>query len=208
MSVDLNVWSNHTLKFSSFAEGLEMFELKTGKRLVREAFETNEAAGETDELPKIQYFTNFETLKHNFKRFNQIKILTNFTYCREIDLYAKTVNFKPRGFYTRYTRWKKLASGNIESHDGEDAKTMSRFRANWELFRYFSIELTKNLGGNRIIYIDDNFQPQEDKFREGRSLECGFGLMREISEPYELELLELCPSEFEEKHAWFFEELD
>ena len=208
MSVDLNVWSNHKLTFSSFAEGLELFELKTGKTLVHENLETNKTINEIGDPEHIRYSADFDTLGHNFKRYNQITILTNFAYCRELVLYGRTVNFKPRGFYTRYTRWKKLVAGNFDDLDGEDAGTMSQFKAYWESFRSFSKNLTRELDGDRIIYIDDNLQPQEDKFREGRSLECGIRLMSEVCEPYELGFLELFPSEFEEKYAWFYEELN
>jgi hypothetical protein len=208
MSVDLNVWSDHKLDFSTFAEGLAAFESKTGKRLADRNFRTDAPLEETPRIAEIGYYADLETLKHNFKRHRRIRIFTNFAFCGEISLYGKTVNFHPRGFYTRFTRWKKLVAGDLPAEDAEPSTIFAQYRANWETFRNFAVELTRNLGGTRLIYLADNLQRPEDEFREGRSLETGTGLMSELCDSYELEFLRLYPEEFEEKYAWFFEELD
>lgn len=207
MSVDLNVWSNHQLRFASFTEALEIFELKTGKKLDQRSFKTAAPPETTRLIQEIRYFTDFEALKKNLKRSGKISIFTNFDYCGELSLYEKTVRFAPRGFYTRYSYWKQLVINKFEDESLGDEKLLSEYRENWQLFRKYCQDLTRKLGGDRIIYIDDNFQPQEDKFYEGESLECGIQLMSEIREPDELDLLEMYPAESAAKYTWYFEEL-
>lgn len=207
MSVDLNVWSNHQLRFTSFTEALEMFELKTGKKLDQRSFKTAAPPETTRIIEEVRYFTDFEALKKNLKRSNKISIFTNFAYCGELSLYGKTVRFVPEGFYTRYSYWKQLVINKLEDERLGDEKLLIEYRKNWRLFREYCQDLTRKLGGDRIIYIDDNFQPQEDKFYEGESLECGIKLMSEICEPDELDLLEWYADESAERYVWYFEEL-
>lgn len=208
MSVDLNVWSNHELRFTSFAEAIEMFELKTGKKLVHWSFGTDGPPETTRIIEEIRYFTDFEALKRNFKRSNNIRIFTNFTFCGELSLHSRTVRFSPRGFYIRFSYWKQIIMNKFERETHGDEKLLGEYRENWKLFRNYCQELTRKLGGSKIIYIDDNFQLQEDQFYQGETLECGIQLMSEIREPFELDLLEWYPDEFEEKYTWFFDQLN
>lgn len=208
MSADLSVWSNHKMIYNSPEEGIEVFQRLTSKKLMQLDYRTDQPLLLTKKIEEIDYYTNFELLGRQYGNRGQISIATNFEFCNVIEIYSKTMKIKPTGFRTRYGIWQELVTGKYESEDKDEMARMRTYRKYWLVFRKFIHLITKELGGDKIIYIDDqNYQLQEDELYEGHSLEQGIISLKEFREPYELELLALFPDKFKAKYTWHYEEL-
>ena len=86
---------------------------------------------------------------------------------------------------------------------------MKIHQQNWQLFRSYAQKLTTQLGGNNILYLDDNsFQLQEDLFFENSDLQSVVDLMAAIKPPVSLETLELFPDEWTVKTTWYYDQLN
>jgi hypothetical protein len=102
MGAELNVWSNHKLRFNSFEEGIEQFEKQTSKKIKQWNFKKDEPLEKTKVIAEIEYFTHFEILNHNFENWNEIRIWTNFEFCDELSLFKQTLKIYPTRFRTKY----------------------------------------------------------------------------------------------------------
>ncbi len=206
MSVDLNVWSSHNLKFNSFEEGITAFEEKTSSKIKPWNPGSGHSIIKTKRIPEIEYFINFETSKRHFDRWKEIRIWTSFEFCNELQLFGKTLKINPAGFRTRYSKWQELVTGVFEDLEIEEIEKINEYRENWLLFRKYSQEISLILGGEKIIYINDHsFQTEEDVFYQGESLESGIELLHNKIEPCHLDLLESLPKVFRASNTWYYE---
>ena len=208
MGVDLNVWSSHKLRFNSFKEGINQFEMQTSKKIKQWNFKKDEPLIKTRNISAVEYFTDFKILNHNFENWNQIRIWTNFEFCDEITLCRQTLQIHPTRFRIRYSKWQELVTDKYETEDKKELAKMKSSRENWISFRKYAKEITKKLNGEKVIYLNDHsYQREEDLFHEGKSLDEGINKLKEIVEPCELELLELFPQEIRVKSTWHYDEL-
>lgn len=208
MSVDLNIWSNHKLKFNSFKEGIEEFELKTSKKIKHWNSKTGKSLTKTRQLEEIDFFINFELLESNFDKRKQMNISTNFEFCETLTLFEQTLKIHPTRFRTRYSKWKELVTGIFEEENEERLALMKAYQENWVLFRTFAQTITRKLGGDRIIYIDDHsYQPEEEYFLKGGSLDFVMKLLNNYIEPCELELFKLFPNDYFARDTWHFDDI-
>ena len=60
MSVELSIWANHNLEFSSYEEGIAQFERKIGKRIKHWNHQKDESLDKITDLAEVQYFVNFD----------------------------------------------------------------------------------------------------------------------------------------------------
>ena len=208
MGADLNVWSNHKLRFNSFEEGIEIFEKQISKNIKQWNFKTDKPLTKTENISDVEYFTHFEILNHNFENCNQIRIWTNFEYCDELTLLRQTIKIHPTKFRTRYSKWQELVADKYETKDEIELAQMKLSRNGWVKFRKYAKEITKILKGEKVIYLNDHsYQKEEDLFYEGKSLNEGIKKLNEIIEPCELELLELFPNDIRAKNTWHYDEI-
>lgn len=208
MGVDLNVWSNHKLKFNSYEEGMNEFERMTSKKIRQWDFKKDKPLKKTRNVLEVEYFTHFEMLSQNFENWNEIKIWTNFEFCDGLTLLKQTFKIHPTGFRIRYSKWQELVTENYESDDEAELEKMKESRKNWVQFREYAHAITKSLEGDKVIYLNDHtFQNEEGLFFQGKSLNEGINILKEIVEPCELELFKLFPNDTRAKAAWYYDEL-
>lgn len=209
MGVELDVWAEHKIDFGMLAaEALDFFEFKTEKKPAHRSRSDKKQIKETSQTEEIQYFADFDTLETNFKRNKKIELTTNFAYCHRIIIYPKTINYWGKGFYTRDTRWMELITKNFEDKLHWNEESAAEYTKNWQSFRNFCREMTLKLGGEKIVYIRDNFN-MIDKFYAGESLQNGIEheVNTGVNQYYELDLVEYFPDDFKNKYVWFFEDL-
>lgn len=208
MGVELDVWAEHKIVFGTINEALDFFEFKTGKKPAHRSRADRKQIKETSQIEEIQYFADFDTLEKNFKNTKRIDLTTNFAYCYRLIIYPKTINYWGRGFYTRDTRWTELITKNFENELHWDKESAAEQTKSWQIFRNFCQKTTLKLGGEKIVYIRDNFR-MIDKFYAGESLQKGIEheLNTGVGEFYELDLVEHFPDDFKNKYVWFFEDL-
>ena len=208
MGVDLNVWSNHKLRFNSGGEGIKKFERYTSKKVKQWNFKTDEPLIKTSNISAVEYFTNFEILSYNYEKWKQIRIWTNFEFCDELTLLKQTIQIHPTRFRTRYSKWQQLVTGNYEVDDQDELQKMKEWRKNWMQFRNYAQEITKILKGDKVIYLNDHsYQNEEDLFNEGKSLEEGIKKLKDVAEPCELKLFELFPNDIRAMSTWHYDEI-
>lgn len=208
MSVELDVWAEHKINFRTLAEALEFIEAKIEKKIAPRNRSDKNRTKETPQIEEILYFADFETLETNFKRNKRIELTTNFAFCHRIIIYPQTINYWAKGFYTRDTRWMELITKDFENELHWDEKLAAECADNWQKFRNYCKDLTLKLGGEKIIYIRDNFR-MHDKFFAGESLQNAieYELEKGVKEYYEFDLVEHFPDDFKNKYVWFYENL-
>ncbi len=208
MSIELDVWAEHKINFGSFAEAIDFIEIKLEKKIIDRNRSDRKEIKEAQNTEEIQYFTDFDRLETDFKKTKRIYLTTNFAYCHRIIIYPQTVNYWGKGFYTRDSRWMELITKNFSNNLHWNEKLAAEFTNNWRQFRKYCQKVTRKLGGEKIVYIRDNFN-MIDKFFAGESLQSGIEheLAAGVRESYELDLVEHFPEDFKNKYVWFYEEV-
>ena len=208
MSVELDVWAEHKINFGSAVEALDFFESRIETKINHRSFAEKNELKETSQINEIQYFTDFERLSSNFKNLKKIELVTNFAFCHRIKIYAETINFWGRGFYTRDSRWMELITRNFADEAHWNPTLAVEFTNNWRQFRNYCKEITRKSDGKKIVYIRDNFT-MIDKFFNGESLQNGIEheLKTGVAEHFDIDLVEHFPDDFKNKYVWFFEDL-
>lgn len=206
MSIEIDVWAEHKINLGSAAEAVDAFESAVETKIIQRNF--SEKLEPTLRINEIQYFTDSERLESNFKNFQRIELMTNFAFCQQIKIYAKTVNFRGSGFYTRDSRRMELITGDFADEAHWNPKLAAEFTNNWRQFRNYCKEITRKLNGEKIVYIRDNSR-MLDKFLAGESLQNAVEheLAVGVSEYYDFALVENFPDDFKNKYVWFFEDL-
>ncbi|MEM9525808.1 MAG: hypothetical protein AAGA31_04315, partial [Bacteroidota bacterium] len=143
MGVDLNIWSNHKLRFNSYEEGIGEFEKITSKKIKQWNFKTDKPLDKTDNISEVEYFTHFEALNHNFENWNKIRIWTNFEFCSELSIFKKTLKIHPTKFRIRYSKWQELVTEKYESDQESEIDRLKLYKNNWIQFRKYAKEITK-----------------------------------------------------------------
>ncbi|MEM6964119.1 MAG: hypothetical protein AAF573_05080 [Bacteroidota bacterium] len=208
MATDVNIWANHQLKISSVAEGMSTFEKATSQKIRHWNFHKDKPPKKTTDPSTVVYFTNFEMLERNFTEYNYILLKTNFKFCEEIMMLGNVLKILPTQFKTRYSKWLAMVAGKLTSPHEAELKRIAEWRKHWLQFRKYTHALVQDLGGNKIIYLDDHsYQQEEDLFYKGESLENVITLLQKTVEGCELELYELFPDDRKAKFTWHFDNL-
>ena len=66
MGVDLNVWSNHQLKFNTLEKGIQEFEKKTAQTIKQWNYIKDEPIPKTRNVSQLEYYTDFNILQQNY----------------------------------------------------------------------------------------------------------------------------------------------
>lgn len=208
MGIVLDVWADHKINFGSLAEVLDFIETKLATKISHRSRSENKESKETQSIEEIKYFADFETLSGYFKNYKKIELTTNFAVCRRIIIYPKTICYWGEGFYTRDTRWMELIRKDFSDENHWNEEIAEKCTNNWTQFRKYCQETTQKLGGEKIVYIRDNFN-MIDKFYAGDSLQNAieYELATGVTEYYQLDLVEHFPDDFKNKYVWFYEEL-
>jgi len=120
----LEIIGSHKLKFSSGEDVVNQFQSIFNVKIKNGNYQSNEVKNKYENHNQIQYFVAFDYLEQNFTRWKEVKIMTTFKFCSEINIHEKTLSFSNR---CRYKYWK----GNLfEEEYQEDLKRQYCFQGN------------------------------------------------------------------------------
>ena len=200
----LEIIGSHKLKFNSGKDVVNEFQAILNVKIKNGTYQSNEVKNKQEDRHQIEYFVALDYLEQNFKRWKEVKIMTNYKYCSEINIHKKTLSFNNG---CRYKYWN---TNLFEEEYQEDLKQQYEFcKTYWAEVHDFSKDTTKQLGGEMQIYFEDSrFQDEIDLCFQGKSLIQVFEIMKEKWEPTEIFEVRKRKNEFLVKNGWYFEKLN
>jgi len=206
MSVDLMIWSNHKIKWGQTPSEV-LQNIKNTSNLSVETFHTKEKEilGTTNQIDQIKYYSYTNSLQQDFLNNNEISIRTNYELCFEIRLLKTSCLINPRGFFTRWSSWKKVVTKEyIKEEPKERHLTYSEYHQKWMVFSQYLKDLVISLGGNEILYINDlSYQEPEDLFYKGEEFETVKSEFKRIGKCEPIEKLMQGGFDHELGQIWF-----
>ncbi|MTB51693.1 hypothetical protein [Lewinella sp. W8] len=200
----LEIIGSHKLKFNSGEDVVNQFQSIFNVKIKNGNYQSNEVKNKHENPNQIEYFVALDYLEQNFIRWKEVRIMTNFKFCSEINIHGKTLSFNNG---CRYKYWK----GNLfEEEYQEDLKRQYALcKTYWKEVHKFSKKTTKRLGGEMQIYFEDSrFQEEIDLCFQGNSLNYVFDAMKEKWEPTEIDDARKRKDEFLVKNGWYFEKMN
>ncbi len=136
----LEIIGSHKLKFNSGEDVVNQFQSIFNVKIKNGNYQSNEVKNKHENPNQIEYFVALDYLEQNFTRWKEVKIMTNFKFCSEINFHAKTLSFNNG---CRYKYWK----GNLfEEEYQEDLKRQYAFcKTYWKEVHEFSKNTTNDL---------------------------------------------------------------
>ena len=173
MGIDIQFFTNHKIRGKSFKGRINDIE----KRLQKEIqlipnipYNKENLPRETNKLEEAIYFITNPNEEERFKSMNEISIYTNFTYFSGMTLFSRTMRVYPNKLSTDSYNWKLYLGDKYEKK--KKSTGYVEYNRAWKEFQKFKYQIISKLGGDKIIYIDDQcFQEPEDLFYQGRELE-------------------------------------
>lgn len=209
MSVDLMIWSNHKISWcDSPREILRNFGLQLNKSIdTFHSKERDEIINQTNNPKEIYYYAYTNSMDFNFRDNNEISIRTNYIYCDEIRLLPTSCLINPKGFFTRWTSWKKMVTKEyLKEEPSERHSTYDEYFEKWKSFHAYLKQLVKTLSGNQILYINDlSYQEPEDLFYKGELFETVKSKFQEIGKMELIQRLLSNEIDHEMGQVWFNE---
>jgi hypothetical protein len=200
----LEIVGSHKLKFNSGKDVVNQFQSIFNVKIKNGTYQSNEVKNKHEDLNQIEYFVALDYLEQNFNKWNEVKVMTNYKYCSEINIHGKTLSFNNG---CRYKYW----NGNLfEEEFQKDLKQQYEFcKTYWKEVHKFSKNTTKQLGGEMQIYFEDSrFQEEIDLCFQGKSLNQVFNVLKEKWEPTEINDARKRKNEFLVKNGWYFEKMN
>ena len=204
MGSTLTIIGNHQLKFSSGKEVIHQFETILNTKIKNGNYQSEEVKNKHENPEKIDFFAAYDYLDHNFNTWNEVRIMTNFKYCSEINIHKNTLS------YNNGCRYKYWVANLFEENNQEDLKEMYKFcQLYWNEVHKFSKNITTQIGGDLQIYFEDSrFQEEIDLHYEGKTLRMLFEAMKKKWAPTELHEAPKRKNEFLVKNGWYFEKIN
>lgn len=208
MSADLNIWAIHSMSFDTVKSGILQIEKKLGKPLKHLNSKDQNTVERTSELKEVEFYTDFDILEHNFNNWKSIEIRTNFSYCPKMKITPSAIQFGPIGFYIRFNKWIELVNGDFDKHADKEVVKMNAMRLKWVAFHEYTKLITTQLGGDTIIFLDDNrFQKQEDILYGGGNFIDFIAELNKKDSPLELETFADLKNSNKIKYTWYYNKL-
>jgi hypothetical protein len=213
MGVDIQFFANHKIKGNSFVERMNDIE----KRLQRDIqlipnipYSKENLPKETNEIDEVIYFITDPKEEKRFNTLNEINIYTNFTYFSGMTIFNRTMKIFPNKLSTDSYNWKLYLGDEYEKK--KKSTEFLQYNRIWEEFQKFKFQIISKLGGNKIIYIDDQFfQEPENLFYQGKELEEVVIELKKVGPLFKIEKLyndfDKIFNDFDLKYYGFYEEL-
>ena len=199
----LQIVGSHKLNFNSGKDVINQLQSIFNLEIKNGTYQSNEVVNKQEDFNQIDYFVAFDYLEENFNKWKQVKIMTNYKYCGELNIYEKTLSYDNG---CRYKYW----NGNFfEEEYKEELNHQYHFcNTYWKEVHKFSKKATKHLGGEMQIYFEDSrFQEETDLCYQGKSLNQVFDIMKLKWEPTEINEARKRKGEFLVKNGWYFEKI-
>ena len=203
MSSALEIIGNHKLKFNSGKEVINQFQSILNATIKDGTYQSNEVNYQHEDRNQIEYFVALDHLEKNFNTWKTVKVMTNYKYSSEINIYEKALSFNNR---CGYKYWKE----NLleKAHEEGLKDKYESCKTAWKEAHKFSKDIVKQVGGEMMIYFEDSrFQDEIDLCYQGKPLIQVFELMKKKWEPTELNEVRKKSNEFLVKNGWYFEKL-
>ncbi len=81
----LEIIGSHKLKFNSGKDVVNEFQAILNVKIKNGTYPSNEVKNKQEDRHQIEYFVALDYLEQNFKRWKEVKIMTNYKYCSEIN---------------------------------------------------------------------------------------------------------------------------
>lgn len=168
------IWSNHKIKWGETPSEV-LQNINNTSNLCVETFHSKEKEilGTTEHIDQIRYYAYTNSLQTDFVNNNEISIRTNYDLCFEIRVLKTSCLINPRGFFTRWSSWKKVVTKEfVKEEPKERHSTYSDYHQKWLTFSHYLKTLVEAFGGDEILYINDlSYQEPEDLFYKGEEFD-------------------------------------
>jgi hypothetical protein len=200
----LEIVGNHNLNFSSGKDIVNQFQSIFGVKIKNGTYQSHEVKNKQEDPNEIEYYVALDYLEQNSDRWKEVKLITNYKFCSEINILGKTLKFSNR---CRYKYWN---INLFEEEYEEKWKEQIEFcKTYWNEVHKFSKKITNRLGGDMQIYFEDSrFQEELDMCLQGKPLNSIFETMRKKWKPTELQEARKRKDDYLVKNGWYFEEMN
>jgi hypothetical protein len=200
----LEIVGNHKLNFSSGKEVVNQLQSIFDIEIKNGTYQSNEVKNKHEDSNKIEYFIALDYLEQNFDRWKEVKLMTNYKFCSELNIHRKTLKFSTG---CRYKYWKVNL---FEDEYDENLKEQYEFcKTHWNEVHKFSLNITNLVEGDMQIYFEDSrFQDELDMCFQGKPLNNIFEAMQEKWKPTELNEARNRKDEFLVKNGWYYEKIN
>lgn len=218
MGLDTKIYCNHSLKIpNNTTEIVELISnIWKGKTKIVESIEVEE----NDKVQNLESYSILiypKFIEFEKERFNQITLGTDFLFSATIKIYPNTIQLMPIGIGRNATNMIAQFMDEPFSIYANKPKEFKERKKSWKLFKSFLYDITKSIGGNKHLYINDGiFQGVEDLAWDGKTVEEMIIESNKIIEPC------VSKSNFIENHTsksdndltyikgniWFYEEIN
>jgi hypothetical protein len=213
MGVDIQFFANHKIKGNSFKERIDDIEKRLQKEIqliTNIPYLKENLPKETNRLEEVIYFISNPNEEDRFNALNEISINTNFAYFSAVRIFNRTMIMYPNKLNTDSYNW-KLYLGD-EYTKKEKSKEYIEYNRVWKEFQKFKYQIVSKLGGDKIIYIDDQcFQEPEDLFYQGKELQEVIIELMKVGPLFKIEKLyndfDKIFGDFNLKYYGFYEEI-
>ena len=205
MSVDLLIFSNHTIKGDSYEERLKNVELKLEssiESIPNVPHKKSNIPKTTSRITDVIYYNDKLDSKKHYQLFNEIQITTNYEWLGSIRIFDKTMLINPNGFSSDTYKWKQFL-GDEYTKKQKSAECIN-YQQHWKEFQIFHHQILTKFGGNQTIFIDDHsFQEPEDLFYQGKTMKDILPELEKIGPILEIENLYNRYDEISEKYKYY-----
>ena len=170
MSIIIKVYSNHTLSFDNFINGIRLIEDFLKIKIQDSENRRNELFNDKD---NINYFTNHNYFEKRYKENWGIWVYSNFNLCERFVVHKHFVQFDISGELNLKTHiWQKLVSKQYDFYDSWDKDGFDKTLDEWDNTRKYISDITKKLGGDTILYLNDGaaLTPAEELIWDGKEI--------------------------------------
>jgi hypothetical protein len=180
LSVIIKVYSNHTLSFDNYTNGIELIEEFLNTKI--KDSENREIEQFNDEH-KINYFTNHNYFEQRYKENWGIWVYSNYNLCKRFVVHKHFVQFDISGQINLTTHiWQKLIAKQYDYYDSWNKTDVNKTLNEWNDTRKYIADITQKLGGDRILYLNDGSISQiEELIWDGAEISSVIHYLNKIS---------------------------
>ena len=218
MGLDTKIYCNHSLTIpNNTTKIVELISnIWNGKTKIVESIEVEEN-NKVQDLESYSILINPKLIEFEKERFNQITLGTDFMFSATMKLYPNTIQLRPIGIGRNATNIIAEFMDEPFSIYANNPKEFKERKNSWKLFKSFLKYITKSIGGNKHLYINDGiFQGVEDLAWDGKTVDEMIIESKKIIKPC------ISKSDFIESHTsksdnsvtyikgniWFYKEIN